>query len=68
MFTATGDIMEIMDEDSELLMHVAAGTDPLTALAALPGQEGENCDDFPQNPIHGRGTQAGHVLVNHSPG
>jgi hypothetical protein len=30
-----------MDEDreEELLLHVAAGTDPLTALAALPDDE-----------------------------
>ena len=30
-----------MDEDreQELLLHVAAGTDPLTALAALPPNE-----------------------------
>ena len=31
--------MKDEDREQELLLHVAAGTDPLTALAALPRDE-----------------------------
>jgi hypothetical protein len=45
-----------MDEytETELLTLVAAGTDPLTALAASPSED-ENFDDSPPEPSGTRG-------------
>jgi ferric-dicitrate binding protein FerR (iron transport regulator) len=46
--TATDGDAVNQEQEDELLMHVAAGTDPFTALAALPRED--ESQDEPRSP------------------